>query len=104
MTKDELNRFLGGWKGYTLGTVQRLRPWIGEVQAEQEEIWIELVPDPQRVKRCSGCGAEVGQVHDMECSPKVDPCVMRVQRPERARRTFDARQEAPAGTDCQEAA
>ena len=31
------------------------------------------------------------------CSPKVDPCVMRVQRPARARRTFDARQEAHAG-------
>ena len=25
----------------------------------------------------------------MACFPKVDPCVMRVQLPERARRTFD---------------
>ena len=40
----------------------------------------------------------------MACSPKVDPCVMRVRRPARARRTFDARQEAPSGTDYQEAA
>lgn len=39
----------------------------------------------------------------LACSPKVAPCVMRVQRPARARRTFDEGQEAPSGTDHPEA-
>ena len=44
--------------------------------------------------------SEVG----VACSPKTDPCVMRVQPPAWARRTFDERQEAQPGADHQEAA
>ena len=66
MTKDELNELLGGWEGYGLGTVQRLRPWYGNEQSESEEIWIELLPVPDRVKRCTGCGEEVSEVHDRQ--------------------------------------
>ena len=66
MTKDELNELLGGWEGYGLGTVQRLRPWYGNEQSESEEIWIELLPVPDRVKRCTGCGEEVSEVHDSQ--------------------------------------
>lgn len=66
LTKDELNELLGGWEGYGLGTVQRLRPWYGNEQSESEEIWIELLPVPDRVKRCTGCGEEVSEVHDSQ--------------------------------------
>ncbi|MBL8827177.1 MAG: hypothetical protein JNM18_09340 [Planctomycetaceae bacterium] len=40
----------------------------------------------------------------LECSPKPDPCVMRVQRPELGERTFDERQEAFSRADHQETA
>ncbi|MGH9197522.1 MAG: ISL3 family transposase, partial [Acidimicrobiia bacterium] len=30
------------------------------------EIWLELIPLRDRVKRCSGCGQEVSEVHDVE--------------------------------------
>jgi hypothetical protein len=40
----------------------------------------------------------------VECSPKADPCVMRVQRPFKGRRILDERQEARPGADHQEAA
>jgi hypothetical protein len=40
----------------------------------------------------------------MECSPKPDPCVMRVYWPESGKETLDEKQEAQSGTDRQEAA
>lgn len=63
MTNDELNAVLGGWEGYTLVTIRR-------VGAEEEhscpEVWVELAPRPDRVKRCHGCGEVVEAVHDVE--------------------------------------
>jgi hypothetical protein len=38
------------------------------------------------------------------CSPKVDPCVMRVPRAHLGKETLDERQEAPSRADHQEAA
>jgi transposase len=67
LTKDELNRLLGGWEGYTLGTVGRLRPVLDDGRrSEQEEVWIELWPQHERVKRCSGCGQAAEAVHDWQ--------------------------------------
>jgi transposase len=56
---------LGGWEGYGLGTVGR---WEADPEQERSgpEIWLELIPLRDRVKRCSGCGQEVSEVHDVQ--------------------------------------
>lgn len=64
MTQDELNDLLGGWEGYGLGTTGRVKP--NEEDPDYEEVWIELLPLPDRIKICSGCGEEVAQVHDCQ--------------------------------------
>lgn len=46
---------LGGWEGYRVGTVQRFEAGERGVRAQ---VWIELHPDPGRVKVCSRCGCE----------------------------------------------
>jgi transposase len=62
LTRAELAELLGDWKGYQLGTVGRL-----PVDPDHpEEIWLELRPCPERVKRCSGCQQCVEAVHDTE--------------------------------------
>lgn len=61
LTKTELSAFLGGWEGYDLGTIGRLKPEDGP-----EVIWIELVPRRDRVKLCSGCGQPAPTVHDRQ--------------------------------------
>jgi len=62
LTRAELLELLGGWKGYTLGTIGRL-----PLDAEHpEEVWLELLPLSERTKRCSGCQEVVDAVHDME--------------------------------------
>ena len=62
LTREQLIDLLGGWKGYTLGTVGRL-----PVDADHpEEIWLELLPLPERTKRCSGCREPVAAVHDTQ--------------------------------------
>ena len=53
---------MGDWKGYRLGTVGRL-PLDPE---HPEEVWLELLPDPGRSPRCSGCGQTVDTVHERE--------------------------------------
>lgn len=65
LTNDELNELLGGWEGYRLGSVGRIRPAESE-EGGQEEIWIELIPRGDRVKQCSGCGQQVTETHDSE--------------------------------------
>lgn len=62
LTRAELAELLGEWKGYQLGTVGRL-PLDPD---HPEEIWVELRPCPERVKRCSGCQQDVAAVHDTE--------------------------------------
>ena len=62
MTRAELAELLGEWKGYQLGTVGRL-----PVDPDHpEEIWLELRPGPERVKRCRGGQPCVDAVHDPE--------------------------------------
>lgn len=62
LTRAELAALLGDWKGYQLGTFGRL-----PVDPDHpEEVWLELRPCPERVKRCSGCQQWVQAVHDTE--------------------------------------
>lgn len=64
MTHQELTAFLGGWEGYTLGTVERMAP--DEEQGRTDpEFWLELVPCSSSGMRCSGCGETVAAVHDV---------------------------------------
>lgn len=62
---DQLTRVLGDWEGYRLGAVDRFA--AGE-KGPRPQVWIELLPRPDRVKRCTGCGQVVegpGAVHDV---------------------------------------
>lgn len=52
---------LGVWEGYRVGTVQRFE--AGE-KGPRAQVWIELYPDPGRMKICSRCGAECRHIHD----------------------------------------
>jgi transposase len=61
LTKEELNALLGGWEGYQLGTIGRVKP--GD---SSEGIWIELLPRADRVKLCSGCQQPAQAEHDRE--------------------------------------
>lgn len=63
MSRGEISRFLGGWEGYRIGTIQRFAPGEKNVSAE---VWIELLPRRRRRMRCSGCGCLVSAVHDFE--------------------------------------
>jgi transposase len=64
LNKGELTALLGGWEGYSLGTVGRMEP--DEAQGRNEsELRLELWPGAKRRKCCSGCGQEVDQVHDV---------------------------------------
>lgn len=49
-------------------------------------------------------GPVVAQAMVVACSPKADPCVMRVPSALRGKETLDERQEAPSGTDHRQAA
>lgn len=61
MTKEELNKLLGGWEGYELGTIGRIKR-----EGMPEAVWIELVPRPDRPKLCSGCQKAVASEHDRQ--------------------------------------
>lgn len=62
LTKAELNALLGGWEGYELGTVGRLK----QNKNSPEGVWIELLPRSDRVKLCSGCGQPAEAIHDRQ--------------------------------------
>lgn len=49
---------LGGWVGY------RVSGWRHEPRADQRWLVIELHPEPNRIRLCSGCGDAVAAVHD----------------------------------------
>ncbi len=54
MSEDQLSEVLGGWEGYAVEFAGR----VGE------EVWIELVPRPERTRVCSGCGGIASETHD----------------------------------------
>lgn len=61
MSKKQLTEVLGGWKGYRIGTVGRFEP--GE-KGPTAQVWIELLPEPDRPMVCNGCGQTVAQIHE----------------------------------------
>lgn len=54
---------LGGWEGYTVGTVGRMEP-DGQMR-EEPQVWIELNPIWGRLRRCSECGQATTAIHDV---------------------------------------
>ena len=60
LTKTEVNQFLGGWEGYQLGTMGRVK------QDDREVVWLELLPRADRLKLCSGCRQAADAVHDWQ--------------------------------------
>lgn len=61
MAQEEFMSALGGWEGYrAIGVERRL-----EENGARPAVWITLEPEPDRVKRCSGCGEAVDAVHDV---------------------------------------
>ena len=61
LTKSNLSTLLGGWEGYELGTVGRVRE-----PNNSEVIWIELLPRTDRIKLCSGCRQPTEAIHDQQ--------------------------------------
>lgn len=61
MSTSPFTPVLGEWEGYDLGTVGRFE---AGVKGPEAEVWIELRPRADRVKRCSGCGQAVAAEHD----------------------------------------
>jgi len=53
---------LGCWGGYRVGLVERFEAGIKGARAQ---VWIELRPDPNRVKVCDRCGGECRHIHDV---------------------------------------
>jgi len=49
---------LGGWVGY------RVEDWRHEWRGERRWLVLELTPEPDQVRCCSGCGEAVGAIHD----------------------------------------
>jgi len=62
LSKDELTAVLGGWEGYTLGTVGRLE--VGSDGHRREEVHLELLPARDHARLCSGCGKPCRAIHD----------------------------------------
>lgn len=59
---NDLIKHLGGWEGYSVGTVQRFEAGVKSIRAE---VWIELFAQ-QQPGVCSGCGRTVPQIHDSQ--------------------------------------
>lgn len=59
MASAKLIEVLGGWEGYSLGTVGRMR-----TDSSREDVLIELQPIRHHPRRCSGCGQCVTAIHD----------------------------------------
>jgi transposase len=64
LATDNLIEVSGGWEGYALGTVGRIR--AGEENRTRDEVNIELLPIAGYPRRCSGCGFMVTSIHDIE--------------------------------------
>lgn len=62
MSKDKLTALLGGWEGYSLGTVGRVE--VGPEGHRREEVHLELLPMPGHVRICSGCDQACRSIHD----------------------------------------
>ena len=62
MSKDELTALLGGWEGYTLGTVGRVEVVPGD--RRREEVHLELLPVRDADRLCGGCGRACRSIHD----------------------------------------
>ena len=62
MPGGECTDILTGWEGYRVGLVRRIE---ASEQEPAPEVWIELTPDRDRVKYCSGCFGRVDSVHDV---------------------------------------
>jgi transposase len=58
--RDNIIKHLGGWKGYSVGTVQRFEEGR---KPNQPEVWIELLPEPAP-GICDTCGSVATEVHD----------------------------------------
>lgn len=57
MAESKFTAAFCGWKDHRLGTV-------GEPEDGRAGVWIELIPDPDRVLICSSCGGVADGVHD----------------------------------------
>jgi transposase len=64
LTTIEVTEVLGGWEGYAVGTVGRVRPSpLNRLLVP--EVWIELIPIRGIERVCSGCGERCTKVHDI---------------------------------------
>jgi len=64
MAHDNLIEISGGWEGYAVGTVERIK--AGEAGRTRDEVNIELLPLAGHPRRCSGCAFMVTAIHDVE--------------------------------------
>ena len=62
MSKEEVTAVLGGWEGYSLGTVGRFP--AGQDGRERPEVHLELLPIREHPRVCSGCGKPCPSIHD----------------------------------------
>jgi transposase len=62
LSKKELTAVLGGWEGYSLGTVGRFE--AGEDGRQRPEVHLELLPIRDRPRICCGCGKPCRSIHD----------------------------------------
>lgn len=62
MSKEELIALLGGWEGYTLGTIGRVP--VAGAQPPREELHLELLPIRDHPHVCSGCGKACRSIHE----------------------------------------
>lgn len=59
MADAKLIEVLGGWEGYTLGTIGRM-----PTDSDGDDVLIELHPTRDHPRRCSGCGQTTMAIHD----------------------------------------
>jgi transposase len=61
LSTEQITTVLGVWEGYRIGTVQRFEAGI---KGPTAQVWIELLPEPDRPMICNTCGQMVSQVHE----------------------------------------
>ena len=61
MSTELITAVLGVCEGYRIGTVGRFEAGI---KGPAAQVWIELLPEPDRPMVCHGCGQAVTQVHE----------------------------------------